>query len=545
MTVITTANKAQEQNGNGIPAVKMLGIGSIITKYHPRKALGSLETLGHSINKLGLQEPPVVYPVGEGQYAIIDGQRRLEVCRKLRIETVPCIIKNVDDATAAGLSYVINTERNALSPIEEAMHLRHMQEHYGFTLDELFVKGHGTPSLIAQKMKLLNLPVSVQKMITGGKLTPAHGSELLRLSTSGEQEKMAKRVVDFGMTAKRTQVKVSKYIAKKNKSQKAPPNRAVPLAEVPGVYFKDSSDMSELPNGSVQFIMSSPPYNIGQEFEEGMPHDVHLHEIQAVLKESARVLAPGCIMALNIGDILNFKGVKGQNDFTQIQLMGHKYQSMMRKHHIYLTDMIIWVKNTIWKKMPQLMYSEKTKHTNYGMLHHYEPVYIFRKQGEREIPPEEVVLRSRLTKEEWAAWTPAVWQITAVKDMSEHPSIYPDELVMRLVKMFSYEGDTVLDPWLGSGTTIKVARDLGRNGIGYERDLRYKSLIMKKLGVAAVEAEKKPGPMAEYFTNAMSGPDDPDTIDIEELIERQADSEEEGKTFDLEDFSEEEDLVSV
>ena len=353
-----TEKIAQKGNSESIKvAVEEIQINSITVKYHPRKDLGNLGTLGHSINKLGLQEPLTVYPVGEGQYAIIDGQRRLEACKKLKMETVPCIIKNVDDATAAGLSYVINSERNALSSIEEAMHLRYMQEHYGFTLDELFVKGHGTPALISQKIKLLKLPASVQKMLTGGELTPAHGRELLRLSTSGEQEKMAKMAVDFGMTAKRTQVKVSKYIAKKNKSEKAPPNRAIPLAEVPGIYFKDSSDMSELPNGSVQFIMSSPPYNIGQEFEEGMPHDVHLHEIQAVLKESARVLAPGCIMALNIGDILNFKGVKGQNDFAQIQLMGHKYQSMMRKHHIYLTDMIIWVKNTIWKKMPQLMYS--------------------------------------------------------------------------------------------------------------------------------------------------------------------------------------------
>lgn len=506
-------------NGNDIPEIKMLGIETISIKYHPRQNLGNLETLVHSINKLGLQEPLIVYPVGEGQYAIIDGQRRLAACRKLRLKTVPCIIKEVDEATAAGLSFVINSERNALSPIEEAKHLKYMQEHYGFTLEELFIKGHGTPSLISQKLQLLDLPGSVQTMITDGMLTPTHGRELRRLHSAGEQEKMARRVVDFGLTAKRTQVKVSNYIAKKNKAAKAPPDRSVPLAEVPGVYWKDSSDMSELPNNSVHLIVSSPPYNIGKEFEEGVPHDVHLNDIQSVLNESARVLTPGGIMALNIGDIMNFRGVKGQNDFKQMQLMGHKYQSMLRKHHIYLTDMIIWVKNTIWKKVPRLMYSEKTEHTTYGMLHHYEPVYIFRKRGEREIPPEDVVLRSRLTKEEWTALIPAVWKITAVHDMSEHPSIYPDELVMRLVKLFSYEDDVVLDPWLGSGTTIKVARELGRTGIGYERDLRYKSLIMRKLGINPDKDDKAPGPMAEFFTNAISEDFDPDTVDIVDQIE--------------------------
>ena len=541
-----TEKIAQKGNSESIKvAVEEIPINSITVKYHPRKDLGNLGPLGHSINKLGLQGPLIVFPVGEGQYAIIDGQRRIAACKKLKMETVPCIIKNVDDATAAGLSYVINSERNALSSIEEAMHLRYMQEHYGFTLDELFVKGHGTPSLISQKIKLLKLPDSVQTMITGGVLTPAHGRELLRLSTSGEQEKMAKQVVDLGMTAKRTQVKVSKYIAKKNKSEKAPPDKTIPLTEVPGVYFKDSSGMIELPNDSVQLLVTSPPHNLGKEFEEGVPHDVHLHEIQAVLKESARVLAPGCIMALNVAEIWNFRGVKGQNDFTQVQLMGHKYQSMLRKHHIYLTDVIIWVKNKSWRKIPRLFYSDETVHTTYGMLEHFEPVYIFRKRGEREIPPEDVVLSSRLTKEEWASWIPAVWQIQTVRDMSEHPSIYPDELVMRLVKMFSYEGDTVLDPWLGSGTTVKVARELRRNGIGYERDLRYKSLIMKKLGVKLDEAEEKSGPMVEYFTNAMSKSDDPDTTDIEDFIKRKRDSEAEDETFDLEDFSEEEDLATV
>ncbi|MBU2549598.1 MAG: site-specific DNA-methyltransferase, partial [Proteobacteria bacterium] len=63
-----------------------------------------------------------------------------------------------------------------------------------------------------------------------------------------------------------------------------------------------------------------------------------------------------------------------------------------------------------------------------------------------------------------------------------HPAIYPDSLVERLIRMFSYEGDTVLDPWLGSGTTVKVARELNREAVGYEKEAQYKSVIMKKLG---------------------------------------------------------------
>ena len=80
--------------------------------------------------------------------------------------------------------------------------------------------------------------------------------------------------------------------------------------------------------------------------------------------------------------------------------------------------------------------------------------------------------------------------------MEGHPSVFPDELVRRLICMFSYDGDTVLDPFLGSGTTVKVARELGRVGIGYERELQYKSVIMKKLGIPV--DEEQPERMVKY-----------------------------------------------
>ena len=70
-----------------------------------------------------------------------------------------------------------------------------------------------------------------------------------------------------------------------------------------------------------------------------------------------------------------------------------------------------------------------------------------------------------------------------------HPAIWPDRLATRLIRMFSYEGDLVLDPFLGSGTTVKVARELGREGIGYERELQYKPVIMERLGMVPEDAD--------------------------------------------------------
>jgi DNA modification methylase len=248
--------------------------------------------------------------------------------------------------------------------------------------------------------------------------------------------------------------------------------------------------------------MGSPNYNVGKDFEAGISHDVHLAESAETCKEIGRVLAPGGIVAINIADIHNFpiKG-KGNESRTRFEPMVHKWAQMFRRHRINLTDILIWQKNTIWTPPRHFkVFNEDTVHTSYRFLHNYEYVLIFRKEGERELPPEDVVLQSRISKEQFVSWAPAVWHIHSVWKNEGHPTQYPDELCYRLIKMFSYEGDTVVDPWLGSGTTIKVARELNRVGIGYERDLRYKEVIMKKLGVEpeVAVAEKSEVTMSEF-----------------------------------------------
>jgi DNA modification methylase len=267
--------------------------------------------------------------------------------------------------------------------------------------------------------------------------------------------------------------------------------------------------MSELPDNSVDLVVSSPPYYVGMEFEKGMTYAEHLENVNAVMDECARVLRPGGIMALNLSDIHNFRGVRGNNDFTQFQLVGHKYQGFLRKHQIHLTDLIVWVKSTkAFARQVYYAYSEKMAHTDYRIVISHEPVYIFRKKGEREIPAEDVVLRSRISKAEWSEWASGVWMIDRNRKSDGHPATYPEDLVRRIVRMFSYEGDTVLDPFLGSGTTVKVARELNREAFGYEREPQYKAVIMQKLGIAAGEGQKQPGEgMVEFAEKALAADD--------------------------------------
>ncbi|MBI9084469.1 MAG: site-specific DNA-methyltransferase, partial [Desulfobacterales bacterium] len=265
------------------------------------------------------------------------------------------------------------------------------------------------------------------------------------------------------------------------------PETIVPSGDVPGVYFKDARNMSELPDECVHLVATSPPYFVGKEYEKGMTWDEHLENIRAVMDECGRVLVPGGIIAINVGDITNFKGPKGKNDRSYNELMAHRFQSFLRKHNILFTDTVIWTKRPAWATRHNDLRDE-TPHCSYRIMDNWEPIYIGRKKGNRQIPSDDIVLQSKLTREQWMTYVNALWDIEPNRVAPHgHPSTYPDELVNRLVRMFSYVGDTVLDPFLGSGTTVKVARELAREAIGYERELQYKAAIMKKLGLPFVD----------------------------------------------------------
>lgn len=498
-TLVKKGNDAQttDHDGNGME-LKIISIDSLIKpQHHPRSDYGNLEELQGSIRRDGLQEPLLVYEIEDGKFGIIDGARRLKAAQEMGLKQISCLIKKgISEAEAAHLSYVKNVERKTLSAIEIARHIKTMKDEFGYTLNELELKGYGSPGAISNKLKLLDLPEKIQRQIQDGILTAGHGLALTKLSTRDEQERMAKKVVDFDITAKTTEKRIERYLSKKRKSKKDSPKEIIPSKDVPGVYFKDSRNMSELPDKYVQLIVSSPPYFVGMEFEKGMTFKEHLTNVRDVMKESARVLEPGGIIALNIADIVNFMGNNDKSDQEQIQLMGQLYQTCLRKYGIFLTDEIIWTKRPAWAKDRSSTFKETTVHTSYRIYDNWEPVYIFRKKGERDIPSEDIVLESKLTKEQWMVYVNGVWEIEPCRNNQGHPCMYPDELVKRLIQMFSYVGDTVLDPFLGSATTVKVARELGRVGIGYERELQYKSVIMKKLGIP-VDAEQ-PETMAQY-----------------------------------------------
>jgi len=271
---------------------------------HPRQELGDLTSLLESIRKDGQQIPINVNKAADGTLYVNDGLRRLEALKTIGKETVHCIVREgYSPEKAARQSFLINTERSKLTPIEIALHLQKMHSQFGLSFRDLEVIGYGSASQIAKKLQLLGLPEKVQNYISKGDLSMAQGGALLNLETEKERTNMAKRAIDHEWSAKKIEKAVRRYNQKKN--QPAAQKVSVPDQEVPGVYFKDSKDMSELSDKSVGLSFTSPPYFFGKEYEQGYTIDDHWDNIGEVLKENARVTVPGGVLALTTLGIYN------------------------------------------------------------------------------------------------------------------------------------------------------------------------------------------------------------------------------------------------
>jgi site-specific DNA-methyltransferase (adenine-specific) len=312
-------------------------------------------------------------------------------------------------------------------------------------------------------------------------LNPAIGYELAKLPDEKSQRELAEEIIANGMSSRKVKDKVQSLNARRKlEGKETHPQVEIPQGEIPGVFFKDASDMSELADESVGLVVTSPPYWVGMEYEEGVSFDEHLKMLERVLTECARVLVPGGKICLNFGDIHNFGTRNGGK--PEIRIMGHYFQSILSAKGVRLVDILMWHKGLNWANNPQTSFHDKIQHTTYRILNNTEQIFVFQKDGNRQVA-QEIEKVSRISKEEYYALADSVWKIAPVKNQKDHPAQFPEELPRRLIRMFSYKGDIVLDPFLGSGTTNKVARDLDRVGIGYEKDLKYKPVIMKKLGV--------------------------------------------------------------
>ena len=297
----------------------------------------------------------------------------------------------------------------------------------------------------------------------------------------------------------------------------------MPLA-INQIYLGDARQLlPQMEPDSISCSVWSPPYHVGKEYEKELSYEEWVCLISDVIRLHYAILKPGGFLVVNIADILCFPDpamprIQAMNlrrhrsdvtredvlaakrahpDYNRYQLAallgcseqtidrringnnirGGKYATQTRVHLVggiieeagtnaglYLYDRRIWVKDAAWE-------NSKWHSLSYRAVDEFEYLYFFWKPGTT------IVERTKLNAEEWVAWgSRAVWSIPSVRANDDHEAKFPIELPRRVIKLLTHPGDTVLDCFMGSGTTAIAAIREGRNYIGIELLPQYVDL---------------------------------------------------------------------
>jgi len=180
----------------------------------------ALQELAASIREIGILQPPVVRRVGDNEYELIMGERRLRAAKLAGLSTIPVIIRETSDNELLREALIENIHRSNLNSLEEAAAYNQMLSDFGFTHDELAKKIGKSRPVISNTLRLLNLPPSVQKKLTSGTLSMGHARALLGLSDASEIERIANRIVSEGLSVRATEELIAVGSGKKSSGKK-------------------------------------------------------------------------------------------------------------------------------------------------------------------------------------------------------------------------------------------------------------------------------------------------------------------------------------
>jgi modification methylase len=266
------------------------------------------------------------------------------------------------------------------------------------------------------------------------------------------------------------------------------------------IIIGDSSKMLELKEESVHLVVTSPPYwnlkdygTSNQIGKSNSSYRSYLGSLFKVFKECVRVLTPDGKLVINIMPIfLSGKASPFGRRITKTVLTDLE-NYFTRLGNMYFHSLYIWDKRKIVRFSSFGSYPYPT---NLFSTFPYEWIIVFSKVGKRPPVPKEIKEKSKITHKEWADFCiNSLWEMQPGSAKAEnHPAPFPEELPRRIIKLYSFFGDTVLDPFLGCGTTIKIAKELGRNSIGYEINPEYIETIKKKVSYG----EQRFGENIEY-----------------------------------------------
>ena len=244
--------------------------------------------------------------------------------------------------------------------------------------------------------------------------------------------------------------------------------------------------MKESPDQSVHLVITSPPYWQLKDYQNGDQigfndtYEDYINNLNLVWSECFRVLHNGCRLCINIGDQFarsvyygRYKVIPIRTEITRFcETIGFDYMGA-----------VIWQKVTTCNTTGGGTVMGSFPYPRNGIIKlDYEFILIFKKQGLAPKVSEDVKKQSVLTTEEWNAYFNGHWNFPGERQV-DHIAAFPEELPRRLIRMFSFVGETVLDPFLGSGTTTLAAANLHRNSVGYEINASYESAIRRRLNL--------------------------------------------------------------
>jgi len=246
----------------------------------------------------------------------------------------------------------------------------------------------------------------------------------------------------------------------------------------------DSRKMDEIKDSSVHLVVTSPPYwqlkdyGIKEQIGFNDSYEEYINNLNLVWNESYRVLHPGCKLVINIGDQFARSVYYGRYKVIPIRTEIIKFCETIGFDYM---GSIIWQKKTTMNTTGGASIMGSYPYPRNGIIEiDYEFILIFKKPGKAPKVSKEIKEKSKISKEKWKEYFSGHWYFNGARQ-ENHIAMFPVELPKRIIEMFTFVGETVLDPFLGSGTTSLAAMITERNSIGYEINEDFLPIIKSKL----------------------------------------------------------------
>lgn len=242
----------------------------------------------------------------------------------------------------------------------------------------------------------------------------------------------------------------------------------IPKKDLNKLYAKSSESMDEIPDNSVHLMITSPPYNVGKEYDGDLTLAEYEDLLENVFSETYKKLVTGGRACINIANI-------GRKPYIPLHML---VINIMLKLGFLMRGEIIWDKSA--SGGGSCAWGSWMSASNPVLRDYHEYILVFSKESYSKNKAQ--IKKDTILKEDFIQWTKSIWTFPAVNAKRiGHPAPFPIELPHRLINLYSYEDDVILDPFCGSGTTCIAAIQNNRNYIGYDINKEYIALSKKRI----------------------------------------------------------------